>query len=179
MSARGIGAITGFVIGLLICIVIFKVCNRNGKMKSEYDERQEAIRGRGYKYGFYTGLLYMAFLTLWPLTDIELPISDTVRAFVGIMLSASVMCVYSIWNDAYWGINNNITRYIVVFILATAINILVAGRAISVGIMIEDGIVQAPAINLLCSIMFLIIAGVLFAKKYIINKEDSDDGEES
>lgn len=179
MSARGMGAITGFIIGLLICLILFVFCNNNRKVKHEYDERQEIIRGRGYKYGFYTGLFYMAFLTLWPLTEIELPITDTVLVFIGIVLSISVMCIYSIWNDAYWAMNNNTTRYIVVFVAATMINLLVPIVAIVNGTMVEDGVLQAPAINLLCGVIFLVVGGTLLAKKLINGKEDSYDGEES
>jgi len=178
MSAKGIGAITGFVIGLLLCVVIFMVCNKNGKMKSEYDERQNVIRGKGYKYGFYTAMFYFAFMAIWPLTEIELPLSITVEAFVGIVLSVLVMSVYSIWNDAYWAINNNVERYTIMFIVITIFNLFVGGMSIAKGHMFKDGKLQDPFINLLCGIMFLIIAVVLIVKKYT-KKEDAEYGEES
>lgn len=172
MSARGIGAICGVIIGLILCVVIFKICNKDKKIKSEYDERQETIRGRGYKYSFYTALGWMAFMAVWPLTDIQLLVDDTVLSFSGIMISVSVIAVYSIWNDAYWGINNNKGRYLVVFALATVINLLVGIMSIIHGGMIVDGVVQAPAVNLLCGVLFLIIACTIVLKKSVKDKEE-------
>lgn len=172
MSARGIGAIIGFVIGLVLCVGIFRICNNNNKLKSEYDERQEVIRGRAYKYGFYAAIFYLVFLTIWPLTEISLNVSDAVLGFCGIILSVCVMAIYSIWNDAYWGINNNRTRYLIIFVVATVINLLVGIRSVVSGDIIEDGIVQAPCINLLCGLMFLVVTATLLIKKFADKAEE-------
>ena len=172
MSARGLGAITGAIIGLILCIVIFKICNKNNKVKSEYDERQEAIRGRGFKYGFYTALAYFAILTLLPITELNMKVDNSVLGFCGILISVLVLAVYTIWNDAYWGINNNRMRYLIVFALATVINIAVGIGACVTGNMIQDGVVQAPAINLLCGVLFLVIAITLVIKMVAKREEE-------
>ena len=174
MSEKGIGAVVGLILGLLICVIIFKVCNRNSKLKCEYDERQEMARGRAYKYGFYTAIVYLGFMAIWPLFEIKLIVDNTVLSFIGVLVSICVMAVYAIWHDAYWGLNNNKNRYILVFILATVINLANGIISILSGHMVEDGVVQAPCINLLCGLMFLIIAVTLLIKDKFKKDEEEE-----
>ena len=50
---------TGFAIGFLfvILLVIIVSLNKNKKIGGEYDERQQIVRCKGYKAGFFTMLI--------------------------------------------------------------------------------------------------------------------------
>ena len=62
-----------------IAVQVFKIIMfKKDKDYSDYDERQELIRGRAFRYGFLT----MACL----------------------MVGCLVVILYDIWQDAYWGI---------------------------------------------------------------------------
>ena len=40
MNAKGIGFITGLIVGLILVVILFKYANTDKKIKTEYDERQ-------------------------------------------------------------------------------------------------------------------------------------------
>ena len=41
-----IGLAVGIIVGLIICVLLAKFGNKDGAVKSKYDERQEAVRGK-------------------------------------------------------------------------------------------------------------------------------------
>lgn len=176
MNAEVIGVICGIVVGLIICAIFFIATNSNHKMRTDYDERQDAVRGRSYKYGFYTAEIYFAFLTVLYMAEISMPFTLSVQAFFGIFLSVLVVAIHSIWNNAYWGLNNNKKKYFILGAVCTVINL-------GVGIMhIVDGTIllgtQGPVINLLCGIMLVIVGINVAIKDKFKSEADSDDDEE-
>ena len=50
---RSAGLAIGIMVGLIIAVILLKVSNRDKKTMTEYDERQKAIRGKAYMFGFY------------------------------------------------------------------------------------------------------------------------------
>jgi len=175
MNAEFIGIICGATIGLIISVIVLTVCNRNKKVKTEYDERQKAIRGKSYMYGFYTAVIYMAALVLFYMTEIAIPFTIPVVMFFGIFLSISVLAVHSILNGAYWGLNNNKGRYIIVFCACALINLAVGISAMINGSILEG--VQGPLINFLCGILCLEIGIAVLIKDHIGSK-DEEEGED-
>lgn len=173
MSVKSIGILIGFIVGLLLSVVIFIICNKNHKSKTEYDERQKIIRGNAYKYGFFTAMVYFGMQVLFDAIELELPLEYSVSAFLGLVISALVTVIYSILKDAYWGENNNQKRYFIFFAVITAINLLVAIMNIVDGEMVVDGIVQFCSVNLICAIMLIILMVVaLFKDKLSSGEED-------
>ena len=57
---------TGLAVGIIVAIVILGIIWKfsKNKMKGKFDERQELVRGRGYKYACFTllGLLTLDLL---------------------------------------------------------------------------------------------------------------------
>ena len=64
MNARSAGLAIGLFVGLIICVVIFKYWNKDGKIKTQYDEMQELVRGRAYKYAFWTLVAFEAIMCI-------------------------------------------------------------------------------------------------------------------
>jgi len=89
------------------CWAIFKRANNDHKAKTQYDERQNVIRGRGYMFGFWTVLVFLGILFIMETFGITLPVAPFSLGFIGAILGATVMSVYTVWNGAYWGLNNN------------------------------------------------------------------------
>lgn len=173
MNAEMMGVLFGVFFGLIMCVVIFIACNSNRKIKSEYDERQKAIRGEGYKLGFYTVVIYLAFLTVFFVSDIEIPFVLSVLTFFGIAIGVMASALYSIFHGAYWGLNNNKKSYGILFIIIAIINL-------AAGIMgIVDGSIllnhQTPMINLICGIMISVIGIAAFVKG---GKKEEDEEDE-
>ena len=94
-----------FIPVIFVAIVIVCEKLRQNKIRSEYDEMQLEIRGRGAWYGFYAMILYWAacFLLEQGLDVHFLTAANAV--FLGVMISGSVIVGYSILHDSYYGMN--------------------------------------------------------------------------
>ena len=57
--------ILGFLCGLIVVAIValllrYVLKKKNGVLCGEYDERQKAIQGRGYKYAYFTLMIAVA-----------------------------------------------------------------------------------------------------------------------
>lgn len=173
MDVRALGVGIGVVVGLILAIVIFKFANKDGKIKTEYDERQEKIRGKAYKLAFWTlGVLLMAVTYISMIMPFEVP--TYILTFGSFVIAGSVLAIYCIVNGAYWGLNNNKLRYIVVFAVTGIINIALAVAAFVNQTIVVDGEIQPIALNLMCGIM-LVVVGIAIALDNRRNKIESEE----
>lgn len=171
-----IGALVGLIVGLIIAFALLKVANTNHKMMTEYDERQRAVRGKGYMYGFYTLIFTEVAMMFLEMSEIELPIEKYTLHFVSIILGCIVLCVYCIWNDVYWGLNNNKKKYNIIFVLAIVFNIIpVVGQAYS-GTLMQDGKIGLCLLNIMVLAMMAIVA-IEFLIKKIVKKDTAEEEE--
>lgn len=169
MNGNGMGFIAGLMIGLVLVVIFFKFANMDKRVKSEYDERQQRIRGKAYKYSFYTMILYHVFMIGLSIMDISIPVQPFITEFFGIFLGCTVLGGYCVWNDVYWGLNNDKKRYFIVFGVCLLLNLIpVIMLAIS-GEFEKNGIGGAPMINILVIIMMAILL-IEMAIKHFIDK---------
>ena len=173
-TASMIGLAIGITVGLIICIFVFRYMNKDKKMATKYDEMQEIVRGRAYKYSFWVLLILIAILACLEVGGIELPMEKLVLYFILIFISVLVQTGYCIWNDAYIGINTNVRRFVIVAVVISIINLFSAFAAFKTGNMMVDGKLQTPFVNFLCAVLFLIIGIEVFIK-YASDKRASED----
>ena len=173
-TASMIGLAIGITVGLIICIFVFRYMNKDKKMVTKYDEMQDIVRGRAYKYSFWVLLILIAILACLDLGGIDLPMERLVLYFMLIFISVLVQTGYCIWNDAYIGINTNVKRFVIVAVVISAINLLSACMAIKTGNMVVDGKLSTPFINFLCAVLFLIV-GIEIVVKNAIDKRSAED----
>lgn len=178
MNARAIGMLIGIIVGVIICAIIFITANTNGKMKTEYDERQKEIRGKGFMISFFTVLVLLGIMVVLEVAEIKLPAQQSVIYMTIIILSVATNAVYNIINDGYWGLNNSKRKYEIYFIIISLVNFLVPfsgglGKLYTT----EEGF-TLPCINLLCGILFIILFAVILAKDIISRAEENEEGEE-
>lgn len=159
-----IGCAVGILFGIMCKVLMAKFFTKDKSGKSKYDERQKIVRGRGYKYGFFTLLICMALDILLG-TTLEMYIDRSVLIFTSLCLAVVVHAAYSIWNDGYFSINEEPTKIIIVLSVIGVINLWIGIRHIVHGTIIEEGIVGMNAMNLICGIMMLLILSVLAIKK--------------
>ena len=169
---------TGVFFGLLIVVLIVRFANRNKKIKTEYDERQQIIRGKSYTYACYTLAAYefiMTFLSMGGILE-SIPIEYYNFHLFGIYIGGIVLAVHSIWNGAYWGLNNNIKRYTVVFIILFLINLMPVVLTIINGVKTINGIIMFPFVNAACLLLFVALGIALIARKRLDDrmKEEED-----
>lgn len=168
------GLLTGFAIGCVLIAFLLKFANRNHRMKTEYDERQQVLRGRGYMYAFYTMLMYEVLMVGIKVGEISLPIPDYILHFAGLITGCVVLAGYCIWNDVYWGLNNNYKRYGIVFALLAVFNAFPVIGALTSGELVVDGMLNLPFLNLLVLVMMLIL-GIMMLVKRTTDKGAEED----
>lgn len=174
MNGKVFGFTTGLIIGLVLVVIFFKIANTNNKIKSEYDERQQRIRGKAYKYAFYTMILYHVFMIGLSFADISIPIEPYVSEFFGIFLGCTVLGGYCVWHDVYWGLNNDKKRYFVIFGVCLLLNLFPVVMPALSGEFARDGIGGAPMINIMVIIMMLILL-VELGIKHLIDKNKNEE----
>ena len=151
---------------------IIRYVNRNKKLTTEYDEMQKQIRGEGYKYAFYTVMIVEAILCVLTL-GMVLPAEPYVVHFFAIFVGITVQACYCIWKGAYIGQNTNLQRYIILMAVVAVFNFSSAFMAWRAGELFADGKFQAPAVNLLCGLMFAVIGIVGLVKKVTDREEEA------
>lgn len=167
--------ITIILVSLLIIFFIFKSINNNKKVKTQYDERQAAIRGEGFKYAFFTACISLAFFMVMDLSEIALPMSTSLIYFTVIMVSGLVLSSYSLWKDAYFGTNNNVNRFIIALVIITVFNAFFSIIAIKEDLVMENGILTDKFVNVECTIILAAILIQYAIKKALSGKEIGED----
>ena len=169
------GITTGLIVGLVIAFALLKIANTNHKMKTEYDERQQSIRGRGYMYAFYTLLFFEVVKMILSAGEVELPIEPYALDCIGLILGCTVLGTYCIWNDVYWGLNNNKKTYYIIFALCIIFNIIpIAGQAAN-GTLVEDGKIGLPILNIMVLFMIIVLGAELIIKKIIGDRNSEQE----
>ena len=162
----------GIMVGILLAVILIKAANRDGRFKTEYDERQEVVRGKGFKYSFYTMIILSGVKICLEAGEIELPIHRAVQAFGFMAICVLVYVTYAIMNDAYFGLNNKIDRYILIFaILAVVQTASAVAQGIS-GELIVDGILGFGGCSIVCAFLFVWIFALMIIKKATDGKEE-------
>lgn len=175
MNATSLGFVVGLMIAAIALVFIFKYANKDGKVRTEYDERQKAVRGKAYRYAFYTEVFAQAVIMCLFMSDVQLPIEDYALVFTGILAGCIVLAAYCIWNDVYWGMNNDHRRYHIVFLIATVLNALPVIFGVTGGTLFENGKLGMPLLNIIVLFMMAVIYVELLIKKLMDKKSDAED----
>ncbi|MBR5377076.1 MAG: hypothetical protein IK139_07315 [Lachnospiraceae bacterium] len=171
---KGTGYAIGIVVGIVLTLFLIRIWNKDGKMKTRYDEMQEKTRGKAYMYGFWTIMSVEAVLVVIISSDIRMPFDQISLHIIPILIGITVQASYSIWNGAYMGMNTNIKRFAIISTAVALVNILCAAGAFAGGGMMKDGVFEFPIINLFIGVMFVIIAGECLIKNSMDRKVKED-----
>lgn len=171
-----LGVVVGVLAGLVIAALLIRWSRVKGrKRRCEFDERQELIRGRGFKYGFYTLLIYM-FAYGFMESILERPFIDPmVGSSVGCMIGITVWAGYGIWHDAYLALNENVKKIYIIFIAALVFNLASGIMHIIEGDIIENDVLSIGGLNLLCGFMILVILIIMGAKNLRDRRMEDED----
>ena len=172
---KSIGVAVGIIVGLIIAVLLVRFGNTNKKVKSDYDERQIRVRGDAYRYAFLTVMIYEGIMIVLEIGEIPLPIDGYLMHFAGVLLGLVVLSAYCIWNDAYWGINNNRRRYGIIFVAAALLNVVPVVGAVTNGTFMKDGKFTTPFINLMVCVMLLVIGVELLMKQHLEKRAEESE----
>jgi hypothetical protein len=160
------GVAVGIIVGLIIVLILLKFANNDKAVKSKYDERQEAVRGKAYRYAFYSVMIYEALMLVLEIGQIALPLPSYILHFAGIIVGCIVLAGYCIWKDVYWGLNNNRKRYAVIFLICAALNAIPVVPMITGKTSLDSG-----WLNVIVLIMMAVIGIELIIKEIMDRRE--------
>lgn len=160
------GVICGALVGIVLVCFILKWIRGDGSSKCKFDERQERVRGTGFKYAFFTLLIYDGVYALTGMLLEKMPFDNTTGMFIGICTSVFVYAAYCIWHDGYLALNEKPVRVMVAFTLIGIFNLFIGIRNMIAGEMLVDGQMTFHSTNLLCALLFIAI-GVIYLLKWM------------
>ena len=172
-TSYGAGLAFGIVTALIIFALVWKFSKRS--MKGTFDERQELVRGRGYKYACFTmlGLLVLDLL-IESLDAFEtLPVTRSLAVFIMILAGVMVYALYCIKNDSYFGVGTDTRTYRAVMWIVIVCNAISGFSGLREGA-IEDGkLAFGPCASLLFCLAFVIIMISISVKQRNLAKEEA------
>lgn len=165
----------GFVVGFLFVlffVIIFSASRMKKKGRGEYDERQQLVRGKGYKAGFFTMLICNMLILLLANDDGSMKYINTdVAVMISAFVALIVFAVYCIFNDGYFGVVENPKSTIIGLFLIGVANMII-GFSNSES-WVVDGKLSLGVLNFACGATLFIVsfAGTI---KLAINKREDE-----
>ena len=123
-KAYSLGFITGIIIvAIVITIIRVFLKRKTDVFSNEYDERQKAIQGVGYKIAYMTTLGLIALGGIASMWVEEFPLSMLEFAITVIWISICVFVTYCIMKDAYLSFRARRKTLLAIWLAAGAVNI--------------------------------------------------------
>ena len=167
-----LGVLLAAIIGVVFIVVMLKYTKTDHSVKCKYDERQQLVRGVGFKYGFFMLLFYNVAASFLVSVERKQHIEYAALMMAGIFVGVFIYAAYCIWNEGYFSLNENPRRVVAVFIFVGILNFGVGIRSYLQGLLIEDGILTVHCINILCGILVVMLLLVMAAKHICKGKEE-------
>ena len=172
-TSYGAGLAFGIVTALIVFALVWKFSRKS--LKGTFDERQELVRGRGYKYACFTmlGLLVLDLL-IESLDAFEtLPVTRSLAIFIMILAGVMVYALYCIKNDSYFGVGTDTRTYRAVMWIVIVCNAISGISGLRSGAMEDGKLAFSPCASLLFCVAFVIIMVSLSVKQRNLAKEEA------
>lgn len=167
-----LGFLIGFTAVVIFCGLLYKLGTRKSERK-RYDERQQIIRGRGYKYAFFSLLLYFAVMS--GITELvnKTFITSSAISIIGICFGVGVYAVYCIMNGGYFAVNEKQRRAMILLGIIALVNVISSVGLIHDKELVKDGVLTGRCANLACTVLFVVVF-IAIAIKSIIDKKEEE-----
>ena len=166
-----IGLIFGVVVGIFVVVILLAVSKKGNETKCQFDERQELVRGRGFKYGFFTMMIGNAVMLFLNILEIPLFSQLEVAMTASILAGVGVFAGYCIWNDGYFALNENRRFLMIMFALIGVMNLIIGIGNLVAGEAIQDGVLSFRSVNFFCAVLFIVMF-IIFLAKHIKDRKD-------
>lgn len=171
-SIMVISIMAGFMVVIIISLISAIVLKAKKMPLEAYDERQLLIRGNGFKYGFFSVMICNLMLGVLLHTGLFSAIAPYIGFLVSVMIGFLVFMSYCIWNDAYLTRNARPMSFVIVFGIIGLSNLLMGATHIMDGSVLETELDKNGLINLICGVIFIIVATVALLKELKNKKEE-------
>lgn len=168
----GISVVCGLLIGFFLVAIFITLALKGEDKKAKYDERQELVRGRGFKYAFAGFLGYNIVVYALDLLGINLHMSLSISALLCALTGITIYAGYCIWNDGYFALNQNKGIVLAVIGVGGILNLALGIWTIVDGAMLINGQLSVRSMNLFCGIMCIVVWSIMLAK-YIKDRKEA------
>lgn len=165
-----------FIIAFTIAVLGFITARLLKNQKPQFDERQELIRGKAYKNAFLAVISYGALYISASLLIEKEFLTTSVALIIGMFVGLVVYAVYSIWNEAFFSLNQTPKTYIILLICTAFLNAQSGINTIIDGSIVANGTLALKSISLICAVALTIILMTMLVK-IVINKKAEQEGE--
>jgi len=169
----------GLAFGIVTALIIFALVWKFSKktMKGKFDERQELVRGRGYKYASFTllGLITLDLLAEGLGAFATLPVTRELALFFIILTGVMVYALYCIKNDSYFGVGTDYRTYRAVMWVIVVCNAVSAFSGLRSGAIVVGKLAFGPFSALLFVLAFAIILISLSVKQRKAAIEEAEE----
>ena len=181
---KSTGYAAGLAVEIIVALILFLIVWRfnKKKLKGQFDERQELVRGRGYKYASFTLLSLVTLdLLLEGFGAFEaLPFTREFFLFFVILAGVMVYALYCIKNDSYFGVGMDTRTYRAVMWVVIVCNAISAFSGLREGAMIDGKLAFGPCSALLFVVAFVIIMIALSvrSRNAALEEDEADEAAE-
>jgi phage-related holin len=173
-----LGFLLGFSGVLTVAVIFLLIKYKTGTLKEKYDERQTAKRGVAFKIGFFTMLIAGAIIAAIDTLLYNKGLNQMTAMLITLCIGAAAFACYSVWSDAYVGINHKNKKS--TYLLITAL--FLCNGMISVIHYMENGLLSftEQGINISANFIVTILLGVVLFNallKEISEGKERDDYE--
>lgn len=180
-QARITGVALGLLLGLCFVFILLAAGNKRHRLESpQYDERQELERGRGFRYAFFTFLIFDGLMLCLDFTQLISTWASPFLHTCGLFLGVTVYVVYCIWHESYFALNEKPRTLMIIFLVIALLNLGISILHFVNGNLIKDGHFSYCIVNLICFLMFFVLFIAMFLKKKLVSRsaDSADDDEE-
>ena len=170
-------AILGFSLGFIIVFLVILITrlvskNKNLDCNENYDERQQLVRLKAFKYGFFSLLSGQVVIMCINACLADFIIPSYILEMLVLFIGLGVFVVYAIMNDAYFYINQKVMSSVLLLVVICLINLICGVMTL---INTPDFIDQGAGIpNILVAILFLVVICALVIKRFFM-RDDADE----
>lgn len=176
-----LGFICGLAVVAIICLAKQLISKHKQKQQpkqkqnGEFDERQEAIRGTGFKYTYLTAMLVLLLGGCIDSLAGGPHCSTLLFALIDFWISISVFTTYCVVKDAYFTLRSQRKTLICVFLVVGLINIGI-GTIYAVGEgLIADGMLSSCAINLITGVCCVYLGLMMIARSIYERRQELEE----
>ena len=159
----------GFLCGLLVVVIASLILRKTvfkGDRKPQYDERQTQEQNRAGRVALFVLIIYNTLYGIVESMFGGLPFSVFTAMYIGVLIAILVYCCMCIWNEAYFAINQNATKWIIFFYALAAFNIVIGILNAKV-----NGSGANWTLNFCVGVMCLVVATVAWIKMIRVRRD--------
>ena len=166
-----ISIVCGMLIGFFLVAIVLTLAVKGDDKKAQFDERQELVRGRGFKYGFAGFIGYNLVVYAMDLLGVNLHMRPAISSLICVLIGATIYAGYCIWNDGYFALNQKRGIILTLIGVGGILNLAFGIAAIvNETIWINDQL-SIHSMNLFCGIMCIVLWSIMLAKYLKDRKE--------